>query len=171
MMSDHGVYTIHHTGECLLYVSIVNEARYRLAPTITTTTSLTLLPIPQNPKTPSSLPLPTVLPLPTLLLRRHDAEIPITLILRRFLGGTLLGDLAPAAGLVDASVVRAGALGRRGSVDQAFVGEFLATDEFFGEVARVDGAGGAVDGLGQHVGVGGEGDEVGDEFFGCGLCQ
>ena len=90
--------------------------------------------------------------LTTLLLGRHDLETAIVqLILGLLLAGhrrsILLGDFAPASGLGSCG---SGA-GRLGGVHQTLVGELASADEFFGEMARVDGVGDAVHGFGDNL--------------------
>lgn len=141
--------------------------------TLTSSAPRKILTVHTDTDTRRTTPLPNiqraeVLFLAALLLRRDDPEVAVGGVVLGRLGlrGALLRDLAPAAGGAAGRVGGAAALGRRGGVDEALVGELLAADELLGKVARVDRAAAAVDGFGDELGFGGEEDEVGDELLG-----
>jgi hypothetical protein len=114
--------------------------RSKLARKTTSPSSILLLQQAQKTKT---------LLLTPLLLVRHNLETTIIqlilgLLLFRHRTRILLGNFTPTTSLRGTG----SGTGRFSSIDQSLVGELASADELFGEVARVDCVGDAVDGFG-----------------------
>lgn len=78
-------------------------------------------------------------------------------------GAALLGHLRPATAC---GLVISGA-GSVAVVNNAFVGELAAAEEFLGEVAGVEGVAGRVNRLGDELSVSRETQQGGNEVIGC----